>query len=340
MEFHPISTIFPMMEEKDFNDLVADIAKYGQREIIIVYENKILDGRNRFMACEKLKRTPRIRELNCNDGDPIDFVLSANLQRRHLKPQQRAMAIVAANELRSDSGGRPKTSSIEEVSKPLSRQQAAKLADTSITMIERAKFVSTKGTEEEKEAVRSGKKAIWGVFSDVKARNTPLPRGARITPPNNLTVEQWVRKGLELEEDGASADDAAEQIKLGIQSYRKIKDVVLLSDMTDLSRAEKTIVDDTLNYINTERQVNIPNEVKNIVLRVYGNKRRTKDAKNALSRTEQFLAGVDVIYHICTQEREIPQLDSDQVNFVSDNLKEAVGGLNRLIKKVKEIYGE
>lgn len=49
----------------------------------------ILDGRNRWRACEAAGRTP-FYEVFRGD-DPLAWVLSLNLHRRHLDESQRAM---------------------------------------------------------------------------------------------------------------------------------------------------------------------------------------------------------------------------------------------------------
>jgi ParB-like chromosome segregation protein Spo0J len=50
LEFHPLADIFPLLEGEEFNNLVSDIKANGLHEAIIVYEDKILDGRNRYRA--------------------------------------------------------------------------------------------------------------------------------------------------------------------------------------------------------------------------------------------------------------------------------------------------
>jgi hypothetical protein len=86
---HYLANLFPMMDEPDLAELVRDIERFGQREPIVLLDNKILDGRNRFKACLQLGITPKFREYHGND--PIGFVVSLNLKRRHLTTSQRAM---------------------------------------------------------------------------------------------------------------------------------------------------------------------------------------------------------------------------------------------------------
>ena len=51
---HPHSEIFPLMEGDEFDGLVESIAKHGLLEPIVLYEGKILDGRNRYRAAREV----------------------------------------------------------------------------------------------------------------------------------------------------------------------------------------------------------------------------------------------------------------------------------------------
>jgi ParB-like chromosome segregation protein Spo0J len=90
-DFHPLADLFPMLEDKSaaFEALVDDIRERRQQEPVWLYEGKILDGRNRYLACQKLGREIQVKDYA--GDDPIGFVLSANLHRRHLNESQRAM---------------------------------------------------------------------------------------------------------------------------------------------------------------------------------------------------------------------------------------------------------
>ncbi len=90
MKFHPITNIFPMMAEEEFKDLVEDIRKHGLREPIWTWEGRIIDGRNRYLACTKAGVEPQFIEW---DGEEslVEFVVSLNLHRRHLSQSQKAM---------------------------------------------------------------------------------------------------------------------------------------------------------------------------------------------------------------------------------------------------------
>lgn len=77
------------MTVTEYDQLKADISANGLLEPIVIYNGLILDGRNRYLACTDLGITP---EYETFDGDdPVSFVISKNLHRRHLNETQRAV---------------------------------------------------------------------------------------------------------------------------------------------------------------------------------------------------------------------------------------------------------
>ena len=80
--FHPIANLFPLMEGEQLDALVDDIKASGLREPIVEYQGLILDGRNRYRACIEGDCEPHF--VPFQGDDPIAYVLSKNLHRRHL----------------------------------------------------------------------------------------------------------------------------------------------------------------------------------------------------------------------------------------------------------------
>ena len=88
--YHPIADMFPLLKDAEFDDLVEDIRKHGLREPISLFERKIIDGRNRERACIKAGVEPRYRSIMFDNHDAAAaYVISKNIRRRHLTPEQK-----------------------------------------------------------------------------------------------------------------------------------------------------------------------------------------------------------------------------------------------------------
>lgn len=89
LEFHVIAGLFPLMEPAELDALAEDIRQHGLLEPIVLHEGRILDGRNRYLACQKAEVPVRTRELPTGTN-PWDFVWSHNAERRHLDAGRKA----------------------------------------------------------------------------------------------------------------------------------------------------------------------------------------------------------------------------------------------------------
>jgi N6-adenosine-specific RNA methylase IME4 len=147
--FHPLADIFPLMEGEAFDNLVASIKANGLREPIVLFQNKILDGRNRDRACTAAGVDPVYAPFR--GGDPVAFVVDANLHRRHLSESQRAMVAARLAALQLGANQHTEGTSIEGASQLLNVGRAS---------VERAKTVQRDGTLELQRAVEAGKVSV------------------------------------------------------------------------------------------------------------------------------------------------------------------------------------
>src|SRR6478672_8324040 len=92
LEPYPLAGIFPELPAEELRRLAQDIKERGQIEPIILYKGQILDGRNRYKACQMVGVKPRFEEFDPKAAkrSPEEFVLSRNLRRRHLSTGQKA----------------------------------------------------------------------------------------------------------------------------------------------------------------------------------------------------------------------------------------------------------
>jgi len=88
VRFHEYANLFPMLLGDAMNALRDDIRVHGVREPVVFLDGAILDGRNRYMCARDLCIAyPRVE---FSGADPLSFVISNNLHRRHLTESQRA----------------------------------------------------------------------------------------------------------------------------------------------------------------------------------------------------------------------------------------------------------
>lgn len=153
MQFHELANVFPLIEGDEFAALVADIGKQGLLEAIVLLDGKILDGRNRYRACLEAGVEPHFEDF---DGeDPVAFVVSKNVARRHLDESQRALAAARIATLQR---GRPETKSpIGEIK---TQAEAAQILNVGKRSVERARDVLDQGEATLVKAVEQGRVSV------------------------------------------------------------------------------------------------------------------------------------------------------------------------------------
>jgi len=157
---HPLAGLFPVLEGPEFDALVSDIAKHGQLEPIVLLEDKILDGRNRHRACVAAGVAPRFEPYG--GDDPLGFVVSRNVRRRHLDESQRAL--VAAKLETMKHGGNRKPG--QDATLRVDRSAAAKMLNVSERSVASAAKVLGEG---ETELVRAVERAKLKISAAAKA---------------------------------------------------------------------------------------------------------------------------------------------------------------------------
>jgi len=155
-EVHPAANIFPMIKGAAFKELVDDIRENGINEPVVFWNGKLLDGRNRSMACLEIGIDPLDHAIDIDpETDPVAFVLSANLHRRHLGETEReAVAAKIANLKHGEVGNGRKVDGSNDLSK--STADAAAQLNVSESGVKRAKAALKGGCKSLIEALEAG----------------------------------------------------------------------------------------------------------------------------------------------------------------------------------------
>lgn len=82
--FHEASSEWPLMGGAEQEALAQDIKARGQEHPVYLYGGKIIDGRNRYMACKRIAAPCRFVNWYGDEADIPKLLLSLNEHRRHL----------------------------------------------------------------------------------------------------------------------------------------------------------------------------------------------------------------------------------------------------------------
>jgi hypothetical protein len=175
---HPICLLMPSADEDELQNLTDDIRARGLLDPIVLFEKRILDGRNRAAACGSAGVAPRYVEFQGTREEALMFVVSHNLKRRHLTKQAIADTLVEVEDfnLHYELGEAATPTDIkmsaQNFKKTASSRDLAKAAGGAVSreMINATRKVKEKALPEMQEAVRKGR---IGVQDAAKVADLP-----------------------------------------------------------------------------------------------------------------------------------------------------------------------
>ena len=214
--WHEAAKLFPISSEEELAALAADIKANGLQNPITLLDDKVLDGRNRLLACEMAGVPPTFTEWK-GLGSPVSWVISQNLYRRHLTGGQKAVVALEAEKLlaKENPPGRPKNGGNISTIKGKSRDIAAGLVGVSGRYVQAAKKIAAADPKTADE-VKAGRLSLpeaekkLGFKQSTKAL-VSTESNEWYTPKNYVEA---VRKVLgEIELDPASCASANKVVK-------------------------------------------------------------------------------------------------------------------------------
>lgn len=228
LSIYPFADEFPYISEDETMELAQDIEAHGLLHPIVLFQNEILDGRNRLKALGKTNLTSVPTEEYLGD-DPIGYIISLNLARRHLTIGQRAaLAVVAlpyyeaqaADRLKTNvGGGHMGTVNSPEAQSALSgeaREQVADKFGVGSQAVTRAKSLSLNASDLFAE-MKAGKRSVNDAYSELQRRQGKSPgatAGDKAKPEPKPeygvggTSSTWEREEATYEEKRATAVEA------------------------------------------------------------------------------------------------------------------------------------
>jgi ParB-like chromosome segregation protein Spo0J len=205
LESHTYADCYPMMREHEFKGLCDDIRANGLHIPITLHEGRILDGRNRYRACLRIKVEPRFVPFAGTDEDALRFVVSMNHARRDMDEYDRALSAQRVAE---------QFTILERRARKEARRmaQGLMLPGVSPDAMEAAAHIDKHGSDELKDAASSGD-VSFGTAAKLVEQPDEVQRAAikmirddlaRETEPYRAEVEadDVVTKEVEVNEKG------------------------------------------------------------------------------------------------------------------------------------------
>jgi ParB-like chromosome segregation protein Spo0J len=225
MKFHPYANLFPLMTKLDLDALAEDIRANGQQQPVIRYQGLILDGRNRYLACEAVGIDPIYREFEGNDEQALALVISLNVQRRDMTAAQRALVAARALPMFEDAAdGRKKAGKTIGTNRPKGRARtdAAAVFKVGEKAVQQAKALLTEAADLVEE-VEAGTLTLAGAYEELQQRHKEVEQRKRkqriaakyaeAIASGEMTLEEALQKVQEEKTD-------AEQEKQARQLWR------------------------------------------------------------------------------------------------------------------------
>jgi protein gp37/ParB-like chromosome segregation protein Spo0J len=213
-EVHPAAAVFPILEGEEFDSLVTDIRTNGLIHPIVLAPNgTVIDGRNRLLACLKAGCELKFITLGPEHDEKslIDYVVSANLERRHLDTEQRVLiglklkplyAALAKERQRTSGpgiyGGKPLLPKLAEADgkpAPTSREQVARKVGVSPGSMQKAEKIEKEAPDLLPKLREMGLDEAYREANARAKAHDPAPK----KKPSNNTVILKTHEGQEVE---------------------------------------------------------------------------------------------------------------------------------------------
>jgi hypothetical protein len=93
---HELANLMPLIEGKPFDELKADLRANGLRVKIMLFQDRILDGRNRYRALKEIGHDFSAENFEVFTGTLADaeaYVISINMLRRQMSNAEKGKVI-------------------------------------------------------------------------------------------------------------------------------------------------------------------------------------------------------------------------------------------------------
>ncbi len=185
MEVSKYALLFPAIDGDDLESFEADILSNGVINPVLTYEAQVLDGRNRWEACERLGLDCPVERIEDKDWfdestfSPYTYVASLNFSRRHLTQSQKAMVSADLARIRMEES---RSDLMDGETAEDSRKAASEAVGVSESYTKRAQYVDDVDKDLADE-VRRGETSVSAAYKEARlqVQESELPTNSEIS---------------------------------------------------------------------------------------------------------------------------------------------------------------
>ncbi len=174
-EFHKL---IPPISPEEYQLLEESILEEGCRDAIIIWDDCIIDGHNRFEICQKHDiHFGTIDKSFENEDEAKVWIIRNQLARRNLPAHERirlALLLKPSIEKKAKAhqGTRTDLSQTFAESPINTREEISKIAGVSRETVRKSEEIEKEATPEVKEAVRTGKMSVNKAYKTTRKKST------------------------------------------------------------------------------------------------------------------------------------------------------------------------
>lgn len=198
-------SLIPPLRQEEYLLLRQSIDQEGCRDRIVVWNNTIIDGHNRYEICKALNVEFEIDDLEFSSEDEAKlWIINNQLGRRNLQPFQRIELVENKKDILLTKGKKKMSDAgkgLSTMNKP-SHNTQKEIADevgVSPATVGRAEVLMKEAPEEVKQELREGTKKIGQAYRELKEAIIALQKIQRHDPERRAALERvrlWIEQKI------------------------------------------------------------------------------------------------------------------------------------------------
>ena len=167
-------SLIPALSVEEFSQLEASITKEGCRDALMVWDDTLVDGHNRYKICEKNNVKFKIKEKKFKDKEEAkEWIIKNQFARRNLSTLDRIdladklrnIISEKAKEKQSEAGKLKTESSKASIN---TNKEIAKIARVGETKMKQYKKIKDIMNEEQRDEINAGTNSINKIYQDIR----------------------------------------------------------------------------------------------------------------------------------------------------------------------------